>query len=523
MADFCKKPTVVGTRRRTVRSVLGAGVVASVLSLCLFGNCQVTRESGALGPILGEVAEALRDDGTQWMVFACAGTYFVTFGLLRARLGGDAERGEDSKWRTEDGESLCRRGHLRETPAFWAGKAEARPRGVECGTCWLVLLLAVTGVTYALHYAGAAHSTEPVVLLTGAVLGQGAALWAERSPKSKVQSVKSGRGTVAGALIFMLVGAAVWQAETPGLFQYRGQARWSGPWDNPNTFGALMGVGLVLAVGQIVHSPLSSVHSLPANCWVRVKRALLLAAAGAMAFGLVKSYSRGAWVGAAVGMAYLAYEVGKAEMLELETLKAVILQWGARRWRSLAIVCASVAVLAFWSFRDTGSLVGRRAYSVVNANDFSWRARLIAFEGLLQMLADKPWFGFGWNQPERVGGTLYRPAKVGEGMAIQLNDYLVLGATLGVPALGCFGMYLWLSLARPSPITNCKSQMAEWEWEKPVCRAGAVVLLVGFWFDGGLFKLATGATFWILLELGSSPAARMESRGWRMEGAFAET
>jgi hypothetical protein len=29
-----------------------------------------------------------------------------------------------------------------------------------------------------------------------------------------------------------------------------------------------------------------------------------------------------------------------------------------------------------------------------------------------------------------------------------------------------------------------------------------VVLLVGFWFDGGLFKLATGATFWILLELG---------------------
>jgi hypothetical protein len=31
-----------------------------------------------------------------------------------------------------------------------------------------------------------------------------------------------------------------------------------------------------------------------------------------------------------------------------------------------------------------------------------------------------------------------------------------------------------------------------------------VVLLVGFWFDGGLFKLATEATFWILLELGRS-------------------
>jgi hypothetical protein len=28
-------------------------------------------------------------------------------------------------------------------------------------------------------------------------------------------------------------------------------------------------------------------------------------------------------------------------------------------------------------------------------------------------------------------------------------------------------------------------------------------LLVGFWFDGGLLKLPTAATFWILLELGS--------------------
>jgi hypothetical protein len=28
-------------------------------------------------------------------------------------------------------------------------------------------------------------------------------------------------------------------------------------------------------------------------------------------------------------------------------------------------------------------------------------------------------------------------------------------------------------------------------------------LLVSFWFDGGLFKLATASVFWILLELGA--------------------
>lgn len=40
------------------------------------------------------------------------------------------------------------------------------------------------------------------------------------------------------------------------------------------------------------------------------------------------------------------------------------------------------------------------------------------------------------------------------------------------------------------------------DWLRVTCRAGAIVLLVGFWFDGGLFKLATASVFWILLELG---------------------
>jgi hypothetical protein len=40
------------------------------------------------------------------------------------------------------------------------------------------------------------------------------------------------------------------------------------------------------------------------------------------------------------------------------------------------------------------------------------------------------------------------------------------------------------------------------------CHAGAIVLLVGFWFDGGLFKLPTAATFWILLELGGAESRR---------------
>ena len=46
--------------------------------------------------------------------------------------------------------------------------------------------------------------------------------------------------------------------------------------------------------------------------------------------------------------------------------------------------------------------------------------------------------------------------------------------------------------------------MSTADWLQTTCRAGAIVLLVGFWFDGGLFKLATASTFWILLELGNA-------------------
>jgi len=52
------------------------------------------------------------------------------------------------------------------------------------------------------------------------------------------------------------------------------------------------------------------------------------------------------------------------------------------------------------------------------------------------------------------------------------------------------------------PACTDHRSLATDHWAKAVCRAGAVVLLVGFWFDGGLFKLATAAPFWILLELG---------------------
>jgi len=53
------------------------------------------------------------------------------------------------------------------------------------------------------------------------------------------------------------------------------------------------------------------------------------------------------------------------------------------------------------------------------------------------------------------------------------------------------------------------------------CRAAALAMLVAFWFDGGLFTLATAAVFWILLELGAEtqfkPRINTDEHGFSKE------
>ena len=329
--------------------------------------------------------------------------------------------------------------------------------------------MGLAALAYALRYAGAVGSAQALTLVSGAMIGQGAALWAGRPSTTYSRwQISNGANGIVLPLIILLAWAAVWQGETGRLFQYRGEARWSGPWDNPNIFGVLMGVGVVLAVGRMVagnaemlkteklkaegekaerdgQCPPANIEHPASNWRVWLMRAFLLAAAVVMGVGLVKSYSRGAWVGTAVGVAYLAYQVGKAEKLKT-----------GHRWVALSVMCASIAVLTFWSLRETEWRPVRRVVSVGNINDFSWRNRVAAWEGALQMMADKPWFGFGWNQPERVYDSLYRPARLTEGGAMQMNDCLMLGTTLGVPALLCFLMYVGLSL-KGSPKSKVQS------------------------------------------------------------------
>jgi hypothetical protein len=489
--------------------VCKAAGVAFLLFLLLFAVDLRGSFPGVISSALREITAILLDPGSQWMAFSCLEIYFMAFLFFR----------------------------FRGNRCFWRA---ANPN------LWFVGALVIMAVLYAIDYA---LSAQALTLLAGAVLGQGMAFWASLEMQNAKCKMQNCFGVlVVSLLVILLALASVWQTGAGHTYEYHGQMRWSGFWDNPNIFGLLMGAGVVLALGIA-----SWAWRLRTGRFMIVP--LCLAAAGLIARGLLHSYSRGAWLGTFCGVTYLLWhwiirDIPGAAEPQAETnwplditvrpaatkgieprisrmtrirdgefaIRAIREIRGKKCWLPLSVVLSSAVILAFWHFRGTDWHPARRAFSSVNAADFSWRNRIAAWEGTLQITADHPFFGTGWNQPEPLYSHYYLPPKLSEGGAVELNDYLMLGATLGLPALFCFGMYVWLSLKGKSEIRKHppspslrqtgKAEIQETEWLNTVCHAGAMVLLVGFWFDGGLFKLPTAATFWILLEFGAATPPR---------------
>jgi O-antigen ligase len=560
---------------RYVSSVL----VCVILALVLLSEWIVSGTApGWLQSVGMEIQAACRDTGTQWMVMVCLVSYFVTFLFLERRLFEPQKNAENAKEETAP-----------PTSDFWPLSSSSALLAFFRGQnsdAWLVGFVVLVLARYAVSYEMASLSLSPLVLLAGIVFGKGLALWVAWQPSLKAKGsglklmekesrhltssltpVEAERASASltinsqlptsnavepgsplpaalanntngahGAsrptfvltmLVLLLACASLWQPEYGMEFQYHGQRRWTGPWDNPNIYGILMGVGAILAVGLLVsrlkakgQSRSTSECGTRSAEWPRwVKIILLLTAAGLCALGLVKSYSRGAWVGTACGLGWLLWQWisrthltpalsprppgGEGEALSCHSC----VSWFTRNWRPFCVVLASALVLSFWQFRYTENPLARRVFSIGNPNDFSWRNRVATWAGAVTMLKDRPWLGHGWGKAEEVFRKQYKPVRLEDTAAIQMNDYLMLGISCGVPALLCFVSYIWLSCRRPMGASRARTELQTSDLRlqtSVVATAGATVLLIGFWFDGGLFKLVTGAVFWVLVELSRS-------------------
>jgi len=457
-----------------------------------------------------------RDPGIQWILFACCVVYFLTCHLLKQQVS------QIRTWRWEDPD------------------------------LWLMGSMGLVTVQYALDYATASRDSQALTLIAGMVIGKGVGVWATWVPKRRRDGIDvhpapmvSTIGT--SVLVVLLSASTLCNVDIGTTFQYRGLARWQGPWSNPNQYGLLMGVGLFLAMGGLFQNRFRQKRTRPLKrgcLYVRFSsevcpsvqrieslrglrdlivasgrilwRLFLIIAVGLCGLGLLMSYSRGAWVGVALGLMYWLYcwrnqaAVSRARQLDQYAIPVSwrnCIPWSLRNRIPLLVILASLGLLAFWELRHTEQPLVRRAFSLGNPNDFSWRNRVAAWEGASAIMAANLVAGVGWSRAEATYQNFYRPAKVSEGTAIQLNHYLVVGMSAGLPALICLLVYLGISLvptgqfsSRSPPFAPISNQIAI---SRMVCHSGAVVLLVGAWFDGALFNLATAAPMWMLLELGN--------------------
>jgi hypothetical protein len=545
---------------RCLKMILPAGLFLGLAAVSLFSSLGVSVNAPQwIQTIAHEIQAACRDAGTQWMVAACLFGYFVVFVVLEAKSnisGLNSEVKDHPKTRTVTRISLSPAGVERRKTSSLFGLFRGQ---VANPNFWLAGFVVLVLLRYAFDYTNAAKSLQVVVLLTGIVFGKGIALWAAWKPSPSLNprevsapasifnlQSSSRQSVILSFLVLLLACASLLHPERGMEFFYRGQQRWTGPWDNPNLFGLLMGAGLTLAFGLFVSgfrvqgSGLKSetFNLRPSTshvvCWM--KRVFYFSAAVFCGIGLVKSYSRGAWLGTVLGMGFLVWkwinqthlvpapslrptggERGpfpslsnsepQASILHSQPSTVAPLSWLRRNWFPFSILILSIFVISFWLFRHTEAPLARRLFSVGNPNDFSWRNRVEAWEGAGRMVLAQPLTGFGWDKGEEVYSKQYRAARLEDSAAIQLNDYLTIGISVGVPALGCLLAYLALTWFQVSSFRfqGIKGETLDFgpktlDSVPTICFGGVIVLMVGFWFDGGLFKLPTAVAFWVLIE-----------------------
>jgi hypothetical protein len=352
----------------------------------------------------------------------------------------------------------------------------------------LIGLLIIATTAYFINYAVGLWLTDAVILLAGVTLGKETRFFlksgkrkAESGNVSELRTPNSELRIFLAGLVVLLAFSSWWHLDMSANY-YHGP-RWMGLWNNPNIYGMLMGAGLTLAIGLLAGMKKEELRR------KKLLMVLLLVSSGMIGVGLVFSYSRGAWFGTAVGLLYLAKIYGKL------------------KWQLVlpGILVVAVVVSFFWhSTADTDPWYLKR----LDLSRPSAQHRVSAWRGALQMMRDHP-FGVGWNKAIETYDKNYSPPE-GGAAAITMNSYLMLGTELGLPGLLCFVTYVWLCFRNGRARHSVRAAIdvhGGQETARPTlqttCRAGALVLLVAFWFDGGLFDLPAASVFWILLELGA--------------------
>ena len=348
--------------------------------------------------------------------------------------------------------------------------------------------LGLTVAHYAGRYSTAAGATEPLLIFAGIWV---AGVW--RVVGSLQPPRRFWSAFWAGA--FGLAAVSLWHWPLFQVFHYREARRATGLWNNPNTYGLLSACLSAACLAwlfriapwkQAANNNRLNARNADRRTW------LLLLPLVPAALGMLRSYSRGAWLGFLVATVWCGWVRFSPVLRALRSRARAGSIPDRRRW--LAFRLSLVALMAgglssLWFLKDFQNPLLRRVGTVANHTDRSWRNRVDAWVGAARMTAARPVTGWGLNQVDATYAREFKPAHLKETAAIQLNDSLTLAAGMGVPAVGLFLV-----------LVGSRLRLAHQEMNPNV--APLLVLLIGTWFDGVLFRIPLAVPFWVLLLAG---------------------
>ena len=171
-----------------------------------------------------------------------------------------------------------------------------------------ITFLMVCVFSYLTCFDPTSSSTDLLVLLTAMVIGKGFATWNRKvSLAGRIGEI---RRLVLDAFVLASAFCGLIQPNWENwnqLYKYHDYLRWSGLFSNPDNFGVMMGVGVVASTGLLVtrlqHNRCfggQGTFKTNGRYW-----AILIVACSIACLGLLKSFSRGAWLGALLGLVYL--------------------------------------------------------------------------------------------------------------------------------------------------------------------------------------------------------------------------
>jgi putative inorganic carbon (HCO3(-)) transporter len=215
-----------------------------------------------------------------------------------------------------------------------------------------------------------------------------------------------------------------------------------GTFEQPNPYGGYLGLTLPVAVGVAAAWLLRMGGRLPVR-WL----ALAVGCGGLMLAALVMSWSRGAWLGFAAGLAVMAIAIavrsGRGVVLTI-TLVAIL---------AYVLLAGGVTVLPpsiVARFADLAPQLGLagladvRGAEITDAN-FSVLERMAHWQTALAMWADHPWLGVGIGNYEPTYGPYALPlwpAPLGHAH----NYYLNIAAEAGLLGLLAYLLLWFLAL-----------------------------------------------------------------------------